>query len=208
MEIDATVSLVQSIFMKRFLLIVLLLVVFKSAEAQLCKPFWHYFKILDKNAKPIANKSEGYWVLSYKNRFENLVYPLGHLIEPCEYSNDSCKSDGFDWVVFECGYAPRNYMFIQVVDKNTKDTMKVLYKKVDGFQTYEKEYGPSFDTIAFAKGNFFIDAKLGRPTYKDWLSHTKPIMKLSSKEWDALIKVEYKKYEATPAAILPKKENR
>jgi hypothetical protein len=173
-----------------FLIIVLLLCDNFNLFSQ--EPIIAYcFKVFDKNNNEIndTNKIYQFKSLSLKGYPETLNDTV--LYSYWDYCPPTCH-----WMIIQEFKNIRNYLWLQIIENNNKDTMNIFLKKSDRYSFYgDPENDPNrfdgkvvqVDSISFQKGNFIIKA---RPKFNDWknLNSNKNIKKLEGRIEDYLKK--------------------
>lgn len=147
--------------MTRYLLfsIAVCLTFLNHATAQ--QPSYGYrFKVIDANGKFITDADSLFSISS--------IRPDGSRCSSLSYGDHNGRAETAfyeSWMLYEYYNHIREFHLIRILNKKSRDTMTIFYKKYSKYQTYADEHQHPPDVIKFTKGYFVLH---NRPSLKDW----------------------------------------
>jgi len=179
--------------------IIFFLIIFNRIYSQ--EPIVSYcFKAFDKMNKEIteSNNSFQFRSLSLKGIPETINDTIKYSKTDC---SGKCPVTKY-WEIFQEYKGIRNYLWIQIINTLTNDTMNIFIEKrgldmfYDDYEDYSKEpyyfngKALQLDSIGFQNGNFLIKDK---PKYFDWKNLRKNITSENIEKLNGRLEVYLKK---------------
>lgn len=147
--------------MTRYLLLLITVCLTSLNQAAAQQPSYGYrFKLIGANGKFITDADSLFSISSIATDgsfYRAIKYFTPSGINPTTPEN---------WLLYEYYRDIREFHLIQILNKQTRDTMTFFYKKYYKYRTYESVDNVPFpDSIRFSKGYYIIHE---RPSLKDW----------------------------------------
>lgn len=147
--------------MARYLLLLITVCLMSLNQVPAQQPSYRYrIKLIDARGKSITG-ADSLFSISSIAPDGSFYRPINYII-PGEIKSTTPES----WLLNEYYRDIREFHLIQILNKQTRDTMTFFYKKYYKYYTYPN--GGNFlflDSIRFSKGYYIIHQ---RPSLKDW----------------------------------------